>query len=109
MVQDDFLQLHDRATRGEELSSDEQKLLEVWYSAQDLAEIEVLGLATKEETAADSPQPQVDSALAQLTIVSGRINTLGSDDPDNLIYCCARGSPFPHPVSGSVGIDCSTA
>jgi len=71
MVQDDFLQLHDRATRGEELTSDEQKLLDVWYSAQDLTEIEVLGSATKEGKAADSPQPQVDSALAQLTIVTG--------------------------------------
>jgi hypothetical protein len=80
MVQEDFLQLHDRATRGEELSSAEQKLLEVWYSAQDLAEIELLGLATKEGTAADSPQPQVDSALAQLTIVTGRINTLAKEN-----------------------------
>jgi hypothetical protein len=80
MVQDDFLQLHDRATRGEELTSDEQKLLDVWYSAQDLTEIEVLGSATKEGKAADSPQPQVDSALAQLTIVTGRINRLAKEN-----------------------------
>jgi cobalamin biosynthesis protein CbiG len=80
MVQDDFLQLHDRATRGEELTSEEQKLLEVWYSARDCAEMEALGLATKEGTAPDSLRPQVDSALAQLTIVTGRINTLAKEN-----------------------------
>lgn len=77
MVQDDIgMQLHDRATRGEELTSEEQKLLEDWYSAEDRAEMEVLGLATKDGTAADSLRPQVDSALAQLTTVTERINTL---------------------------------
>lgn len=81
MVKDDLgMELHDRATRGEELTSEEQKLLEDWYSAQDRAEIEVLGLASKEGTAPDSPRPQVDSALAQLTTVTEHINTLAKEN-----------------------------
>lgn len=81
MVKDDVgMQLHDRATRGEELTSEEQKLLEDWYSAQDRAEIELLGLPTKESTAADSLRPQVDSALAQLTTVTEHINTLANEN-----------------------------
>jgi hypothetical protein len=80
MVQDDCLQLHDRATRGEDLTSEEQKLLEDWYSAQDRAEDEVLGLATKGGPAADSLRPQVDSALTQLTTVTGHINTLAKEN-----------------------------
>jgi len=81
MVQDDIgMRLHDRATRGEELNSEEQKQLEDWYSAQERAEMEALGLATKERTATDSLRPQVDSALAQLTNVTGDINTLAKEN-----------------------------
>lgn len=38
-------QLHDRATRGEALSPEEQKQLERWYEAQDRAEEEALASA----------------------------------------------------------------
>ena len=51
MVSDDFIkQLHDRATRGEILSAEEQKQLENWYASQDSAESKALGLAAGEKT-----------------------------------------------------------
>ena len=80
MVQDDFLQLHDRATRGKELTSEEQTLLEDWYSAQDRSEMEVLGLATTDVMSAEALRPQVDSALTQLTTVTEHINTLAKEN-----------------------------
>ena len=103
MVQDDFLQLHDRATRGKELTSEEHKLLGDWYSAQDRAEIEVLGLATKGGTAADSLRPQVDSALTQLTTVTEHINTLAKENErlrreNALLRGQLAEQPAPQPV-----------
>jgi hypothetical protein len=44
MISDDSAkQLHDRATRGETLSAEEQKQLENWYASQDTAESKMLG------------------------------------------------------------------
>ena len=43
MNSDDLGQdLHDRATRGEQLSPENQMQLEAWYAAQDRAEMETL-------------------------------------------------------------------
>lgn len=104
MVQDDLGKvLHDRATRGEELSLVEQKLLEDWYSAQDSAEIEVLGLATKGAPAADSLRPQVESALTQLTTVTEHINTLAKENErlrreNALLRRQLAEQPAPQPV-----------
>ena len=42
-------QLHDRATRGEELSQENQILLDAWYEAQDRAEMKILNLAATDE------------------------------------------------------------
>ena len=51
MVVDEELgrQLHDRATRGEELSKEDQMLLEAWYEAQDHVEMKSLNLAVTDE------------------------------------------------------------
>jgi hypothetical protein len=51
MVVNDKLgrQLHDRATRGEELSKEDQILLEAWYEAQDRVEMKSLNLAVTDE------------------------------------------------------------
>jgi hypothetical protein len=51
MVVDEELgrQLHDRATRGEELSKEDQILLEAWYEAQDRVEMKSLNLAVTDE------------------------------------------------------------
>jgi hypothetical protein len=64
--------LHDRATRGEQLSSEQQMQLDAWYGAQDRADMEVLNgsMAVRDSAAL---QAQVDAAMAQLTTLSRRI------------------------------------
>lgn len=45
MVPDELgKQLHDRVTRGEALTAEEQAQLEDWYATQDRAEADQLGL-----------------------------------------------------------------
>jgi hypothetical protein len=44
--------LHDRATRGETLSPEEQAQLESWYALQDEIEDNILGATTAEKTKA---------------------------------------------------------
>jgi hypothetical protein len=51
MVSDELgEQLHDRATRGETLSVEEQRQLDRWYTAQDHAEMAMLNLDAAAET-----------------------------------------------------------
>jgi hypothetical protein len=51
MISDDTVkQLHDRFTRGEPLSAEEQARLEEWYAEQDTAENHILGLPTNPNT-----------------------------------------------------------
>jgi flagellar biosynthesis/type III secretory pathway protein FliH len=78
MVSNDLAkQLHDKATRGETLSVEEQRQLANWYARQDIAEGKALGLAAGEKTSA-SLQAQVDAALAQLMTVTKRIQDLAA-------------------------------
>jgi chromosome segregation ATPase len=66
--------LHDRATRGEVLSSEEQLRLEHWYAEQDRAEQAVLD--ANQTTTRATLQQQVDAALAQLHSVVQQIEDL---------------------------------
>lgn len=43
MKDEEALRLHDRASRGEDLTAEESLQLEAWYSAQDAAEARELG------------------------------------------------------------------
>jgi len=80
MISDDQAkQLHDRATRGEPLSAEEQAQLEKWYALQDNAESRALGLTAAEKTPA-TVQAQVDAALAQLTTVTKRIQEIAVEN-----------------------------
>jgi peptidoglycan hydrolase CwlO-like protein len=80
MVSDELAkQLHDRATRGEPLSAQERAQLENWYALQDSAESNTLGLAATEKTLS-TLQTQVDSALAQLTTVTKRMQEIASEN-----------------------------
>jgi hypothetical protein len=80
MVSDDLAkELHDKATRGQTLSAEEQRQLENWYASQDTAESKTLGLAAGERTLA-TLQAQVDTALAQLMIVTKRIQKVTSEN-----------------------------
>jgi hypothetical protein len=80
MVSNDLAkQLHSRATQGESLSDEEQAQLNEWYALQDKAENEILGITEHEKTLADT-QAQVDAALAQLTVVTNRIQQISSEN-----------------------------
>jgi hypothetical protein len=80
MVPDELgKQLHDRATRGEALSTEEQAQLEDWYATQDRAESDRLGLTATSETVA-SLQIQIDSALASLATITKRIQEIAEEN-----------------------------
>jgi len=72
------LRLHDRATRGETLTADEQVALDQWYSKQD--RLEAAALATPPATHDDQLQRQVQASLEQLTVVTARIQALALDN-----------------------------
>ena len=79
MVSDELgKQLHDRATRGENLSAQERASLERWYATQDRAEMDALDLATTETVAI--LQAQVDSVLEQLETAAKRIQELAQEN-----------------------------
>ncbi len=67
-------QLHDRATRGEELSPEEQKQLETWYAELDRAEATDLGsVAAASE---DSLSARIEGTLTEIVKVTKRIQEL---------------------------------
>lgn len=74
-------QLHDRVTRGERLSKEEEAWLEAWYAFQDQAEEQALGLMTEPQTQIlKSLQRQTETALAQLMVAAGRIQEISAEN-----------------------------
>lgn len=71
--------LHDKASRGERLTIQEQEQLEQWYAAQDATEANALGLHSAER-ALTPLQEQIDAALAQLMTVTKRIQELAAEN-----------------------------
>ncbi len=67
-------QLHDRATRGEELSAKEQKRLKAWYAELDQAEAVDLGSAA--DVSGDSVSARIEGTLAEIAKVTQRIQEL---------------------------------
>ena len=82
MVVEDELgkQLHDRATRGEELSKEDQMLLDAWSEAQDRAEMKGLNLAATDETKTIKLQKEIDSVLIQLRTATKRIQEINREN-----------------------------
>jgi peptidoglycan hydrolase CwlO-like protein len=73
MISDELgIQLHERATRGEVLTTGEQKQLENWYALQDSAESSLLKSATAEPDVSEL-RSQVEVVLSQLTAITQRI------------------------------------
>lgn len=68
-------ELHDRFTRGEPLTGEEQASLQTWYDAQDQAEASQLGVAISHPDLAGL-RVRVDAALAQLQEVTSQIRQL---------------------------------
>jgi peptidoglycan hydrolase CwlO-like protein len=71
--------LHDRSTRGEHLSSEEQKQLEEWYAVQDRAEMEMLDLPSTAESL-DLLQTQIDSTMVQVSTLAERIEQIAKEN-----------------------------
>ena len=73
--------LHDRATRGETLSNEEQAHLEQWYAAQDNAEQGILSSVTAPATTSDL-QVQVTAVLERCITLAQRIQELSHHNDD---------------------------
>ena len=72
-------QLHDRATRGVELTAEEQAQLNEWYAEQDRVEAAVLSRPTSAQPL-DALHAQVDRVMVQLDDVTQRIQTLSAEN-----------------------------
>ena len=73
--------LHDRATRGEVLSSEEQAQLEQWYAAQDNAEQGILNSPAASAATSDL-QLQVTGVLERCITLAQRIQELSHHNDD---------------------------
>ena len=71
--------LHDRATRGESLTDQEQAELQQWYTRLDHRESDVLSQVPPSRTVADL-EAQVAAAVEQLQSVTQRIQKLSADN-----------------------------
>lgn len=72
-------QLHDRATRGEEITERERDQLEAWYEAQDSVESIILSSSERVISSPDL-QEQVATVMRQLTVVTQTIQTLAQEN-----------------------------
>jgi hypothetical protein len=80
MISDDFGKaLHDRLTRGEQLSIEEQGQLESWYETQDNLESNILGTTAEKKTIVKL-QAQIEVALTQLIAITNRIQEVASEN-----------------------------
>jgi len=80
MISDDLGQvLHDRSTRGETLSAEEQIQLETWYEDQDNLESNIL-VTTPEENTIANLQSQIEVALSQLISITKRIQEVVAEN-----------------------------
>lgn len=71
--------LHDKASRGEQLSETEQQQLETWYAHQDRLELEAIQLPTNDTPISDL-QAQVEAAFEQLVKLSSRIQKVAAEN-----------------------------
>ncbi len=72
-------ELHDRATRGETLTTEDQAQLQTWYDEQDQVELQQLGLSA---SAADDVglQNQIAAALNQISAATSQIQMLAKEN-----------------------------
>src|SRR5688500_2144844 len=80
MIPDEIGQkLHDRATRGQTLTSEEQELLRRWHAHHDQEEMTQLNAAPVPSRLADL-QSQLRQATAQVVTHAQRIETLTAEN-----------------------------
>jgi hypothetical protein len=71
--------LHDKASKGEKLSHEEQRFLEEWYAKMDQEEAISLNMA-KEAGFPENLKAQIEIALAQLVKLSSRIQQIALEN-----------------------------
>ena len=77
MISDELgMELHDRYTLDEPLTSQEQAQLEAWYAQKDSAEAVLLEQNQPQLPNLTMLQAQLDAALAQLTVVIQRLQQI---------------------------------
>lgn len=75
--------LHNRSTRGETLSAEEEQRLSGWYASRDSLEANALRLdepGPAQSIANGFLKEQIDAALSQLTQVTHRIREIASQN-----------------------------
>lgn len=72
-------ELHDRVTRGEVLTADEQAQLQTWYSEQDQAEFQQLGLPASIPNNVELPN-NIAIALNQIAASTAQIQKLANEN-----------------------------
>jgi hypothetical protein len=75
----DGAQLHDKATRGVNLSAAEREQLDAWYAAQDAAEQALLSQGPPSQTVA-ALHSQIAAAAAQLQAAAQRVQELAAQN-----------------------------
>ncbi len=77
MLSDELgMQLHDRETTGEPLTTQEKSQLEAWYAQQDAAETAMLKAAQMPLPNLVFMQDRVDAAISQLTVSVQRLQQI---------------------------------
>jgi len=80
MIPDEIEQkLHDRATRGETLTAEEQEVLRLWYAHHDQEEMAQLSAAPASSRLADL-QFRVQQATAQVVVQAQHIEALTAEN-----------------------------
>jgi hypothetical protein len=72
MTDEQLQSLHDRATRGDRLTDEEQAALDAWYALQDQAESQLLQ-ALASPVSLSNLQSQVTATVTQLEVVTRHI------------------------------------
>jgi hypothetical protein len=73
--------LHDKATRGETISNEEQALLCEWYRIQDETESEQLGsVSVISDSGLQNLKTQIGTSRKELIAVTGRIQSIISEN-----------------------------
>ncbi len=81
MTHPDGQALHDRLTQGQQLTTEEQAHLDIWYQAQDQAESQLLDQQLV-STDVNILRTQLATALKQLVLVSQHINDVMAINDD---------------------------
>ncbi len=94
-------QLHDKATRGEQLTPEERSRLEEWYTENDEQERSDLSASSEPEEVAELRR-KLDQAMSELSTASHRVRELTADNDsarreieDLRRQVARRGAPHP--------------